>query len=99
MIFFEFGQPEVKPGLWKPAKVTVVPMPKTAVEENHLLIFRKNEIWLTGQRRDMESVSVSECVDQTTNGHLTLAIFVFDKPHPLAAFGRGQCVGHRYNII
>lgn len=88
-IRLQFRLPKVETRLWKPAVWTTgMPMPKTAVDEDHFSSSRKNEIRATGKFSPMEPVTVTGPMHQATNDKLRLRVLRPNPAHSLATLLR-----------
>jgi hypothetical protein len=69
-----------------------MPMPETAVNEDHLLRARKHEVRPTRKPLGMQPEAVAHGEDQPTHRELGLGVLVPNEAHPLAALARRQGV-------
>jgi len=64
---------------------TRVAVPETSVDEDHLLLARKDKVRLSREVRPVKAEAVAEGVDQSTNLDLGFRIRRFDAAHQPAA--------------
>jgi len=85
-----FDQPELVSRFQQPSQTaSIMPMPKTTMDEDHLASTGKDEIGATRQLRIVEAIPITQSVNKRTNDHLGGCVLGFDQPHPGASFSFG----------
>ena len=72
-------------------------MPETAVDEDDGVMFRKNDVRLSGERpvfRAIHGESIAEAVEDLSQGEFRLRVPAPDPGHDLGAFFGGEDVRH-----
>ena len=63
-----------------------MPMPKTAVDEDHLTAWTEDKIGASGQILRVETIPISHPMHDAANSHLGLRVLRADTRHSLTAF-------------
>lgn len=84
----DLGLPEVLTCRRPFEKMAVVPMPETAVYEDHRLSRRKHKVRLSRQLAVVKVVAKAECMQSAPDDNLRLCILAPDSGHHPAADSR-----------
>ncbi len=86
-VAFELLGPEFHVGFWHRGDFAAfVSMPKAAIDENHRMPFRQNDVGMAGQLWGVEAVAEAQHVQMMTHEQLRLRVFRADFAHGFAAF-------------
>ena len=70
-------------------------VPKAAMDENGMLVFRKNDIRFSGQVISIKPEPISLVMQERANSFFGFGVLVSNTCHHFTAFGFGHNVGHR----
>ena len=95
----EFVGPEFPVGLGDGGHFAVpVPVPETAVDKDHSMIFGQDNVRLAGEVLHVEPEAVARAVKQAADGPLRAGVLAPDLRHVPAAFGFRKSIHHGRRI-
>jgi hypothetical protein len=69
-------------------------MPKASVDEDRFPTTRESDVWSTGHAFELDTESITQSMQQTSDDEFGLRVGPLDARHMGASFSRGELVNH-----
>lgn len=95
----ELGLPELSPCLRNRHPLAVMVMPETSVYEDGQTVARQDNVRPAGKIRPSQSESITQTMEQFSNGYLGLRVATADRLHVAAALRRNDRIYFGHSLM